>query len=156
MLKKIILVIGGLLILVGLLLMYAGYNMAQGHFYGVVYCRGDYTTFYWGCLWLLVGIFIFIGNYIIDRRRNKIDNEILDDSSDESSQKKSRAGCVPDLIRVLAIFNALSGLFLIIAGITHEDVYIIYGIGAIFSGVLLYGLSYIIDAAIIYINKQKS
>ena len=70
--KKLIILSSSLLIIIGLIMMYAGYNMAQGRFWGTAYLPGEYTTFYWGCFLLIFGIALAIVLLIYFRRDNYI------------------------------------------------------------------------------------
>ena len=152
--KKIVIIISSLLIIIGIIMMYAGYNMAQGRFYGVVYAKGNYTTFIYGCVWLMVGIFVIIGYNIWNHRENELENE----NTNKLVESKNRTSSfIPTTIKILSIFVIVYGIFSMIYGFSKSiDLFIFKGFGIVLLGFLLFGLSYIIHAAILYINKQKN
>ena len=155
MIKNFFKIIGPLLIIIGLIMIYAGYNMAQGKFYGTVYEKGNYTTLVIGCAWLLVGFFVIIGLYF---RNKQIESQDFEDNTtyDVSSSKSNGSGFIPSVIKVLSIIVIVFGIIEIILGFGRSmDVFILRGFGVVLLGFLLFGLSYIVHAAIIYINKQK-
>lgn len=150
--KKYINIIGAIFIVIGIIMMYSGYHMAQGKFWGTAYLPGDYTTFIIGIIWIALGIITIVAKFFHDKKTQNAENESL---SETKINKQSLSGCVPEIIRLIAIIIGLVGVLLIILGFTHAGFYTFQGIGAIFGAIILYGLSYIIHAAIIYINKQK-
>lgn len=144
--------IGGIIsLLIGLGTMYAGYNMGQGKFWGTTYMPGDYTTLYVGIGWGVVGIIMFIIAYLMERNN---DDE-LDETQESHSSKMKVENIVATLIRIIALLFFIFGLFTFLAGFSKYASGLVSGIGLIITSVLLWGLSYIVQAAIIYVKKQR-
>jgi hypothetical protein len=148
--KKSLIIITTIVTIVGLCLMYAGYNMAQGMFWGTAYYPGDYTTFIVGCIFAVIGSFSLAGTGIYfhqSKESGDFEQKII---------RNNASGCVPRLLRVISLFIALVGILMIILGFFQETAFIFEGLGVLLSSILIYGISYIIHAAIIYINKQRN
>jgi RsiW-degrading membrane proteinase PrsW (M82 family) len=59
--------------------------------------------------------------------------------------------------RVLSVIASIYGLLMFIACIAKDEpVYAPAAIGIFFGGVFLWGLSYLVEAACIYINKNNN
>lgn len=144
--------IGGIIsLLIGLGTIYAGYNMGKGKFWGTTYMPGDYTTLYVGIGWMVVGILMLIFAYLKDC--NKGDE--LKESQDNHTSKMKVENIVANLIRFIALFFFIIGLLTFLAGFSKYTYGLVSGIGLLIVSVLLWGLSYIVQAAIIYVKKQR-
>lgn len=146
--KKSLIIITTIVTIVGLCLMYAGYNMAQGQFWGTAYYPGDYTTFIVGCIFAVIGAISFAGIYFHQSKESG--------GFEQKMIRNNASGCVPRLLRVISLFIALVGILMIILGFFQKTAFIFEGLGVLLSSILIYGITYIIHAAIIYINKQRN
>ena len=146
--KRILLIIGSLSILIGAILMYIGNQMAQGEFNGVAYVPGDYTNFIIGCVFLVVGVIIIALPYLWNLIKSR-------DRNDETPISRFNSGCIVELLRAFAIIAIVSGIIDIIYGISKSTPNIFEGVGIIISALIFYGLTYIIEAAILYIKNQR-
>lgn len=144
--------IGGMIsLLIGLGTMYAGYNMGQGRFWGTTYLPGDYTTLYVGIGWGVAGIVLLVIGYFMVRN-----NDDEQDETQESHASKMKVeNIVANLIKFIALLFFIFGLLTFLAGFSKYDYGFVSGIGLIITSVLLWGLSYIVQAAIIYVKKQR-
>lgn len=61
-----------------------------------------------------------------------------------------------DAIKATAFIASVVGVLMIIAGFSHEGFgFVVGGIGVVIGSIGLVGFSYIVEAACIYIEKQK-
>lgn len=138
--KKLFFFLSGIACIVGIVLMYTGYCKAQGEFWGEHYAKGDYTDFAIGGTMVVVSILIFLvvysglQNIKINMNMNKI---------------------ITNTIQALSLVSFIIGMFTVIAGFSKDAGYLVDGIGIIIGSVFLAGFSYIVEAACIYIEKQK-
>ena len=136
--KKILNIFGALSVIIGLITMFVGYQMGQGNFMGKVYFPGDYTTMKIGGVWLALGLLILIFSNI-----------------KMPSIKANPTGCLTTAIRFFAILIVVTGIFTTLM-VNHSGTYLFWGISIIIGGLLIFGLSYIIEAAILYISKHRN
>lgn len=59
------------------------------------------------------------------------------------------------MIQALSLVSFIIGVFTVIVGISKDAGYLVDGIGIIIGSVFLAGFSYIVEAACLYIEKQK-
>ncbi len=132
--------------------MYIGIQMANGLFWGEHYPPGDYTTFIIGIIWLVAGaITLFV---LYKRERKSEEENILEETGKEENEKPAKTSLVSEIIRGLSIICAVIGIFTLIAGFSKDNAYIFIGLSVIFLALILYGFSYLIEAAIIYIKNH--
>ncbi len=148
--NKIANIFGYICLVIGIITSYVGIKMANGKFWGEHYTVGDYTTFSVGCIWLLVGAAFLLIVYFSNKRK-------LEEINEEGNHvgNNENIGCVPKAIQIFSAIGCISGFLLVIAGIVRDRYFLLIGISTLLLSLLIYGFSYIIEAAIIYIKKHK-
>ena len=148
---KLFRIVSVVCLVIGLIMVYVGWNMGNGHFGGKAYIAGDYTTFKIGCLWLFGAVVAFLIPYFRPR-----DNKI--------KIKNTMKRFICSSIRVVASLTLIVGCLLILAGISQSITrydgatylplaYI--GIVCVLNFFVLYGFSYIVEASCRYLNKLE-
>lgn len=146
---KIIRIASVISFIVGLIMIYIGWNMGNGHFWGKAYVSGDYTTFKIGCLWVMGALVLFLFPYL------KMINY---------KTKNNMKRFICKAIRVMAVFSLIIGCLLMLGGISqsitrYDGASYIYwayiGAVCILNFFLLYGFSYVVEAACRYIEKTE-
>lgn len=142
--KKLVITFSVFVFLIGIVLMYIGYHMAQGKFWGQVYVVGDYTNFKIGTILVVVSLAVsLVAKYGFTTIKLNLFNI-------------SMKSFIYDAIKATAFIASVVGVLMIIAGFSHEGfIYVIDGVGIIIGSICLVGFSYIVEAACLYIEKQK-
>lgn len=136
--KKLFLFLSGIACFVGIVMIYAGYHKAQGEFWGEHYVKGDYTDLTIGGAMVVVSILIFLVAY-----------------SGLQNIKINMKKIIVYMIQALSLVSFIIGVFTVIVGFSKDAGYLVDGIGIIIGSVFLVGFSYIVEAACLYIEKQK-
>lgn len=143
--KTYVLVFCALIAIVGMYVMYAGYCMATGSFWGVAYYSHNYSTFAIGAFMLLASV--IVGLYAAR------DFKGVSFSHDASKSNNLPKGYVIiAIIKVSSIFGMFTGLLLFISSLAREELEFFPMIGFV-SSAMAYGFSYIVEAACMYIDK---
>lgn len=131
---------------IGLVVVYVGWNMANGHFWGNTYIKGDYTTLRIGLIWL-VGAFAL---FAFSRIRNA-------NYTRRSKNDHSRGSVIYGFLRFIAVVSLIIAVFYIIAAFSKEEgSFLLIGLGCIVNFFILYSLSYITEAACKYLCKCEA
>lgn len=145
-------IVSSILAVVGLIFLYVGYYMAQGRFWGVAYAPGDYSTLFIGLVFIMGSIVLFI----IPRLSTRTETETTINESISHYRHKNGYSNIYLLLRVIAFISLVVCIFLIIASFSNNDgIFFVYGIGCFINYVFMYGFSYIVEAACLYIEKRK-
>ena len=146
---------------IGLVLVFVGWDMGNGHFWGKTYEKGNFATLYAGLVWIVGAVILFAIPRIFDKKLFAIPR-IFDK---KPRRKKYVVETEPDLnlgswtydfIRVIASISLIVGVISIIVSFPEENFMALqFGLKCVVGSPILFALSYITEAACVFIAKNK-
>lgn len=135
---------------IGIILVFVGWDMGNGHFWGKTYEKGNFATLYVGLVWIAAAVILFAIPRIFDKKPRRKKYVV------ETEPDLNLGSWTYDFIRVIASISLIVGVVSIIVSFPKENFIVLqFGFKCVVGFPVLFALSYITEAACVFIAKNK-
>lgn len=135
---------------IGIIFVFVGWDMGNGHFLGKSYEKGNFAILHIGLVWIVGAVILFaIPRFFGNKAMGK--KYVVETEPDLDLGER-----IYGLIRVIAAISLIVGIVSFIVAFVKEDfIGIQFGFKGVVGFFVLFALSYITEASCVYIAKNK-
>ena len=135
---------------IGVILVFVGWDMGNGHFWGKTYEKGNFATLYAGLVWIAGAVILFAIPRIFDKKPRRKKYVVV------TEPDLNLGSWTYDFIRVIASISLIVGVISIIVSFPKENFMALqFGLKCVVGFPVLLAFSYITEAACVFIAKNK-
>lgn len=135
---------------IGIIFVFVGWDMGNGHFWGKTYEKGNFATLYAGLVWIVGAVILFAIPRIFDKKQHRKKYVV------ETKLDLNLGSWTYDFIRVIASISLIVGVVSIIISFPKENFMALqFGLKCVVGFPILFALSYITEAACVFIAKNN-